>query len=185
MGFAIASECASRGAHVTLISGPTHLQAHQSNIFRIDVLSAEEMLNACMKVSPSADVIIMAAAVADYTPLAKKDKKIKKQEESLELTLINTKDILGELGKQKKKNQFLVGFALETHNELECAKAKLKKKNLDLIVLNSLNDAKAGFMHDTNKVTIIDNKNRVFTYPLKDKIEVASDIIDKIVEQIQ
>jgi phosphopantothenoylcysteine decarboxylase/phosphopantothenate--cysteine ligase len=134
----------------------------------------------CMKVFPTSQITIMAAAIADYTPVKKENQKIKKEKDNLTLQLKKTTDILFELGKAKKKNQFLVGFALESQNELSNAQKKLKNKNLDLIVLNSLQDAGAGFGHATNKVTMIDKKGNVESFDLKLKTEVAADIADKI-----
>ena len=182
MGFSIAMEAAERGAEVTLITGPTHLIASNCNINRVDVESAQEMYNACMVESPNADIIIMAAAVADYTYTEKSDVKMKKSSKPISVELSPTKDILKEIGKQKKPDQVLVGFALETNNELENAHKKLKTKNLDYIVLNSLNEKGAGFGLKTNKITIIDKAGRILPGSLKTKQEIASDILDTISE---
>ncbi len=181
MGFAIAEELAERGAKVTLVSGPVHVSCNHQNISIHKASSAEEMHNLCMKHFSGCDAAIMAAAVADFKPKIIQKKKIKKEEtgKSLHLELMPTTDILKAMG-EKKQNQVLVGFALETTNEEQYAIEKLKKKNLDFIVLNSLNDNQAGFGYDTNKITIIDNKNKVFRYPLKDKSEVATDIADML-----
>lgn len=177
MGFAIAEEAASRGASVTLITGPVHLSTPKQ-VYRKDVVSAEEMKNAILHYFDDSDVLIMAAAVADYKPKVVSDEKIKKKNAKLSLELVKTDDILKEIVKNKKQ-QFVVGFALETNNEQENAKQKLVHKNLDAIVLNSLNDTGAGFGHDTNKVTII-TTNEEKTYTLKSKKEVAVDILNFI-----
>ena len=177
MGFAIAKEAASRGASVTLITGPVHLTTPEQ-VYRKDVVSAEEMKNAILHYFDDSDVLIMAAAVADYKPKVVSDEKIKKKNAKLSLELVKTDDILKEIVKNKKQ-QFVVGFALETNNEQENAKQKLVHKNLDAIVLNSLNDTGAGFGHDTNKVTII-TANEETTYTLKSKKEVAVDILNFI-----
>ena len=177
MGFAIAEEAASRGASVTLITGPVHLSTPKQ-VYRKDVVSAEEMKNAILHYFDDSDVLIMAAAVADYKPKYVSDDKIKKKNAELSLELVKTDDILKEIVKNKKQ-QFVVGFALETNNEQENAKQKLVHKNLDAIVLNSLNDTGAGFGHDTNKVTII-TANEEKTYTLKSKKEVAVDILNFI-----
>ena len=177
MGFAIAEEAASRGASVTLITGPVHLSTPKQ-VYRKDVVSAEEMKNAILHYFDDSDVLIMAAAVADYKPKVVSDEKIKKKNAELSLELVKTDDILKEIVKNKKQ-QFVVGFALETNNEQENAKQKLVHKNLDAIVLNSLNDTGAGFGHDTNKVTII-TANEETTYALKSKKEVAVDILNFI-----
>ena len=177
MGFAIAEEAASRGAKVTLVTGPVHLTT-PDQVSRKDVVSAEEMKNTILHYFDDADVLIMAAAVADYKPKAVSDEKIKKNDAELNLELVKTDDILKEIVKNKKQ-QFVVGFALETNNEQENAKQKLVHKKLDAIVLNSLNDSGAGFGHDTNKVTIITTSEEK-TYPLKSKKEVAVDILNFI-----
>ena len=177
MGFAIAEEAASRGATVTLVTGPVHLTT-PDQVSRKNVVSAEEMKNTILHYFDDADVLIMAAAVADYKPKAVSDEKIKKNDAELSLELVKTDDILKEIVKNKKQ-QFVVGFALETNNEQENAKQKLVHKKLDAIVLNSLNDSGAGFGHDTNKVTII-TSNEEKTYTLKSKKEVAADILNFI-----
>lgn len=182
MGFALAEECARRGAQVTLITGPVQLKTQHSGIIRVDVESAGEMYEAAQAHFPDADAGILCAAVADYRPETVADKKIKreKEEEELTLHLRATQDIAASLGAIKRKQQCLVGFALETNNEQQNAEGKLERKNFDFIVLNSLNDAGAGFRHDTNKISIIDRKGRT-DYPLKSKTEVAQDIIDRLV----
>lgn len=184
MGFALAEQLASKGADVTLVSGPTHLQLANTAVNRINVISAQQMLGACTKEAQAADIIVMAAAVADYTPSTIANEKIKKAGDEMNLTLSKTTDILRELGKTKKQNQILVGFALETNNELEHAKQKLENKNLDFIVLNSMNDKGAGFGVDTNKVTLIDKQGEKVEIPLKTKQEIALDIVNKIISLV-
>ena len=179
MGYALAEECAARGAEVTLVSGPVNLSVNHPNINRIDVESAEQMYNACMSHYPTSDAGILCAAVADFTPECVADKKIKREKDDLTLNLRPTHDIAAALGKIKTDSQRLVGFALETNDETAHAQDKLKRKNLDFIVLNSLNDKGAGFRCDTNKITIIDS-GKAEEYPLKTKKEVAADIIDKL-----
>jgi len=179
MGYDIAIEAANAGAEVILVSGPTHLKADHNGVKVVKVTSAEEMYNACHEYFDTVDAAIAAAAVADYRPKIVASQKIKKAENSLVLELEKTKDILASLG-EKKKQQMLIGFALETENEIENAKNKIKKKNLDLIVLNSLNDEGAGFGKPTNKVTFIDKDFNVEPLELKSKEDVATDIINKI-----
>lgn len=185
MGYELAEKAAKLGAKVTLVSGPTNLSLLNSAIKRIDVKSAEEMYNAVHKNLNKQDVIIMAAAVADYTPVKVGGTKIKKKENVTQIELKPTKDILASVGKIKNKNQILVGFALETNDEVENAKKKLKAKNLDFIVLNSLNDKGAGFEHETNKVTFIDNNNKIEKFELKSKVNVASDIFNKVISLLK
>ena len=180
MGFALAEECAERGAEVTLVIGPTQIRPTDERIKVIDVTTAAEMYDACSQYFDESDVIIFAAAVADYTPKHPANTKIKKKENDFMLELIKTKDIAYELGKVKKPSQINVGFALETDNEMENAVSKLEKKNLDMIVLNSLQDAGAGFQHDTNKITIVDKSRIVVIFELKSKTEVARDFINYI-----
>ena len=180
MGFDIAIAAANLGAEVVLVSGPTHLQAKHSLINLIRVTSAEDMYQICHQYFNEMDVAIAAAAVADYRPKNIASQKIKKNETSFTIELEKTKDILSSLG-QIKKNQFLIGFALETENEIEHAKQKIQKKNLDLIVLNSLNDKGAGFGKPTNKVTFIDKDFNIEPQDLKTKEEVALDIVNKII----
>lgn len=179
MGYALGEECAARGAEVTLVSGPVNLSVNHPNINRIDVESAEQMYNACMSHYPTSDAGILCAAVADFTPECVADKKIKREKDDLTLNLKPTHDIAAALGKIKTDSQRLVGFALETNDETAHAQDKLKRKNFDFIVLNSLNDKGAGFRCDTNKITIIDS-SKAEEYPLKTKKEVAADIIDKL-----
>jgi phosphopantothenoylcysteine decarboxylase/phosphopantothenate--cysteine ligase len=180
MGFAIAETLAEQGARVILISGPTALTTTHTSIELQHVESAAEMHEACMRFQPESDVIVMAAAVADYTPATVSDQKLKKESGIPLLELKPTVDILADLGSHKITGQMLVGFALETHDALEHAQKKLQNKNLDLIVLNSLEDQGAGFGVDTNKITIIDKHKNIQTYSLKSKKEVALDIVNKI-----
>lgn len=183
MGFEIAKAASNLGAEVCLISGPTHEKVGNKSISITLVTSAEDMYRETLKVFDSADVAILSAAVSDYRPENISKSKIKKSEKTLTLQLVKTTDILASLGKIKK-DQFLVGFALETNNELENAKSKLVNKNLDLIVLNSLNDEGAGFAVDTNKVTFIDRHNNITKFDLKSKKEVAKDLLNVITKQI-
>ncbi len=181
MGYDIALAAAHLGANVILISGPSHLSAAHSNINLINVISAEEMYLECHKWFKDVDVAIAAAAVADYKPKIVATQKIKKHENDFYIELEKTKDILASLG-EIKKNQFLIGFALETENEIENAKLKIQKKNLDLIVLNSLNDLGAGFGKPTNKITFINKDFIIEPMELKSKEEVANDIINKVIQ---
>ncbi|WP_326493324.1 phosphopantothenoylcysteine decarboxylase [Marinifilum sp. D737] len=182
MGFAIAEELAENGANVVLVSGPTALKTKHPNINRIDVVTAQEMYQASIDNYPNCNGGIMTAAVADFTPLNPEDRKVKRGKENYSIELTPTKDIAASLGKIKAKNQFLVGFALETNDEEFNAKLKLEKKNLDFIVLNSLNDSGAGFQHDTNKISIIDNEGSAKKFELKPKIEVAKDIVEELIQ---
>ena len=184
MGFAIAEELANQGATVNLVAGPTHQHTNHPRINVIKVVSAEEMYTSCASLFPTTDVTVLAAAVADYRPLEKAEQKIKKKDENLSLVLTKTQDIAASLGKLKHNGQVIVGFALETEHEQSNAIKKLEAKNFDLIVLNSLNDKGAGFGHDTNKITIIDKRNTVRTFELKDKKEVARDIVQAIIATI-
>ncbi|UAB75390.1 bifunctional phosphopantothenoylcysteine decarboxylase/phosphopantothenate--cysteine ligase CoaBC [Mesoflavibacter sp. SCSIO 43206] len=183
MGFEIAKAAANLGAEVIIISGPTHQKVTHNLITVVPVVSAQDMYEAAHNYFKSVDVAIAAAAVADYKPKEVATQKIKKAESTLSLELEKTKDVLASLG-QIKEQQFLVGFALETNNELENAKSKLKRKNLDLIVLNSLQDKGAGFKSDTNKVTLIDKNETINTFELKSKTEVAKDILNTIISAL-
>lgn len=181
MGYAIANEFASRGAQVTIISGPVGAIETASTINIIKVKSAQQMQEATLKeYNNQIDIVVLAAAVSDYTPLLESDIKLKRKGDNLKLSLKPTADIAASIGEIKKRGVFHLGFALETNNETENACKKLKSKNLDAIVLNSLQDKGAGFAVDTNKVTIIDSKNNNYPFPLKSKKEVASDIVDFI-----
>jgi len=179
MGFALAEECAGRGAEVTLIAGPVSLTINHPNITRIDVESAEEMYNASVKAFPAMDAAILCAAVADFRPEEQYAEKVKRSGDILNISLVPNKDIAASLGKMKKANQLLVGFALETNDEENNALKKIVKKNLDFIVLNSLNDAGAGFKYDTNKIAILNRNGERKDFGLKSKKDVASDIIDE------
>lgn len=179
MGWALAKRCAQMGAYVKVIAGPVSDKLLHENVEITEVVTAEEMYNEAVRMFTSVDAAIMCAAVADYTPTKMALEKKKREESGFCLELIPTKDIAGTLGNMKKKNQVLVGFALETNNESDNARVKLKKKNLDFIVLNSLNDKGAGFQHDTNKITIISDKKET-AYPLKSKDEVALDIVNEL-----
>ncbi|GAB6012950.1 bifunctional phosphopantothenoylcysteine decarboxylase/phosphopantothenate--cysteine ligase CoaBC [Viscerimonas tarda] len=178
MGFALAEACAMRGALVTLVSGPVALSVSHPNITRINVESANEMFNASVEAFPKMDAAILCAAVADYRPKQQAEEKIKRTGEDLTIELVSNKDIAAHLGQMKKNHQILVGFALETNDEEQNAAAKIAKKNLDYIVLNSLNDSGAGFRHDTNKITIMGKDGSKKKFPLKSKKEVASDIVE-------
>jgi phosphopantothenoylcysteine decarboxylase / phosphopantothenate---cysteine ligase len=184
MGYAIANEIASLGAEVTLVSGPVSLKVEHDSITRIDVNSASEMYDATIKHFGESDITILTAAVADFTPKVVASSKVKREKSDYSIELTPTKDIAAKLGSMKRPDQILVGFALESDNEEVNAITKLEKKNLDLIVLNSLRDKGAGFMHDTNKISIINRNNNCFKYELKSKTEVARDIIEKISEII-
>ena len=181
MGVAIAEEMHKRGAEVTLVLGPSDIQVN-GGIEVIKIRSADEMFTACEKIFPEADITVMSAAVADYTPVNIAKEKIKKTENDFSVQLTKTRDILKHLGGQKREEQVLVGFALETNNEKENALKKLRSKNADLIVLNSLNDAGAGFGLDTNKITIFDKNGKEYLFETKSKREVAIDIINTIIQ---
>ncbi len=183
MGFALAKSAANLGAEVILISGPSHQTINNSFVKRIDVVSAEDMYKAAHQYFNEVDIAILSAAVADYKPKNIANQKIKKKDTSLSLELAPTKDILASLG-EIKKHQYLVGFALETNNEIENAKGKIKRKNLDAIVLNSLQDKGAGFATNTNKITIIDKNLNEKPFELKSKAEVAEDILNEIINKI-
>lgn len=181
MGFALAEECASRGAEVILITGPTSLFATHPNILRVNVESAGEMYDAALKIFPQMDAAILSAAVADYRPEQISEEKIKRSgREKYSLSLIPNPDIAASLGQIKKTGQLTIGFALETNNEVSNATKKMEEKNLDCIVLNSLNDKGAGFGHDTNKVTILSRGGEKLSFALKSKSEVAKDIINMV-----
>ncbi len=184
MGIAIATELAERGAKVDLVLGPSSLKINHPNIIVKNIESSEEMYEACMEKFPSSDISIMSAAVADYKPITKSKEKIKKNNDTFTLELTKTKDILKSLGQQKRDDQLLVGFALENNNEREYALNKLKSKNADMIVLNSLNDQGAGFGFDTNKITIFDRDGNEFGYDQKSKQQVAKDIVDRIIKML-
>lgn len=182
MGFAVAERLASLGAKVVLVAGPVALQCKNENIVRIDVVSATEMHTECLNYFGDCNGAIMVAAVADFAPVVIDNKKIKRDSSNYLLELRSNPDIAASLGMIKRKDQVLVGFALETNNEEQNALSKLRKKNLDFIVLNSLRDSGSGFQHDTNKIKILDKNGTIFNYDLKPKTEVAVDIVNKLME---
>ena len=181
MGYAIAEKLADQGAKVILVSGPVTFSTKNAGIQIVSVESAQEMYHACLELFPQCDGAVMTAAVADFTPVKPYSEKNKRGKENWHLELKPTSDIAATLGKMKKPKQMLVGFALETTDEKNNAQNKLKKKNLDFIVLNSLKDPGAGFGVDTNKITIIDKDNNQQAYELKSKKEVAADIVEKMI----
>ena len=182
MGVAIAEELANRGAKIDLVLGPSSLQIKNSSINIHHVESASQMFDTCVQLFSDADAAVMSAAVADYTPAKTSKEKIKKTSDSFNLELVKTKDILKTLGKQKKSNQLLIGFALENKNEKQYAIGKLDAKHADMIILNSLNDDGAGFGYDTNKITIFEKSGAELNYERKTKQQVAKDIVDRIVK---
>jgi phosphopantothenoylcysteine decarboxylase / phosphopantothenate---cysteine ligase len=184
MGFAIAEFLANQGAHVTLVTGPTAVETHHPGVLVKNVTSSDQMYAVCMDQFPSADITVLAAAVADYKPAVVAEQKIKKKDAALSIELIKTHDIAASLGKIKKAGQLIVGFALETEHEHENAVKKLEAKNFDLIILNSLNDKGAGFGHNTNKITLIDKNQTATSFNLKSKKEVAKDIVEAIIERV-
>lgn len=185
MGYAIADEAARRGADVTVISGPVAITPTQSNVKIVDVTSARQMLDATMEATADADIVILAAAVADYAPAQVSQSKIKREKtDEMNLLLVRNPDIAASVGVAKTASQFLVGFALETDHERDNAISKMKRKNLDMIVLNSLRNSGAGFGTDTNVIEIFTSDGNSRSYPLKSKREVATDILDAIVKQI-
>ena len=184
MGIAIADEFAAKGAEVTLVCGPTTIKSKNSLVDRIDVKSAKDMFDSCKQMQSEIDIVVMAAAVADYTPSNFSLEKVKKTDGDLKLELKRTTDILKYLGDNKLDKQILVGFAMETQNEIENAALKVKNKRADFIVLNSLNEKGAGFQEDTNKVTFVYNNQKVESFELKSKLNVAKDIANKVHELI-
>lgn len=181
MGYALAEECAKRGAQVELVSGPVSLSSKHPNIKRTEVNTAQEMYDTAVRKFAACNIAILCAAVADFTPKVVSEQKIKREGSGgMLLELVPTKDIAAELGKLKSDDQTLIGFALETNNELNNAEGKLKRKNFDFIVLNSLQDKGAGFAYDTNKVTLLFANGNKKDYPLKSKTEVAKDIVDNL-----
>jgi len=181
MGIAIAKELYHRGAAVTLVMGPSQYEFSAEGIVVVRVKTADQMYKSCHESYPESDLTVMAAAVADYTPVETADQKIKKKSDSLTITLSKTKDILKSLGEKKNSKQVLVGFALETNDEKKNALEKLAKKNADMIILNSMMDAGAGFGYDTNKITIFDKSGQEFSFDTKSKTDVAKDIVDTII----
>ena len=184
MGYAIAEALATSGAEVHLVSGPTHLALEHPRVSITRVRSAREMHDACQQKFPTTQIAVLSAAVADYRPVVQAQSKIKKSGENITLELTQNPDIAAELGRQKKAGQFVVGFALETDNERANAEKKLATKNFDLIVLNSLRDAGAGFGHDTNKITVMGKQAFVREFPLKSKKQLAYDIVDTIIQHV-
>jgi len=182
MGIALAEALAEAGANVQLVLGPTHLSTQHNGVVTTRVVTAADMFSSCMELSPKADIIVMAAAVADYRPKNVADKKMKKKDDELNIELEKTKDIARTLGSQKKNGQLLIGFSLETNNEREFALKKLQDKNLDMVVLNSLNDAGAGFNYDTNKVLLLSRNGKEQALPLQSKQEVARNIVLAIID---
>ena len=180
MGFALAETCAAQGAEVTLVAGPVQLKTKHKNIRQIDVRSADEMYRQAVNYFPDADVAILCAAVADFKPKSPSDKKLKRGNDSLTVELVPNKDIAQALGKIKKPTQRLIGFALETNDEEQNAQSKMERKNLDFIVLNSLNDENAGFGYDTNKITILHRTGEKKSFELKSKENVAEDIVNEM-----
>ena len=185
MGVSIANKAANLGANVILILGPSHQKVFHNNINVINVVSADDMLCEVLRYKDKFDIGIFSAAVSDFKPSNLSLKKIKKSDDFKEIKLALNKDILYEISKEKKSNQYLVGFALETNNEIDNSIKKLENKNLDLIVLNSLNDENAGFNYDTNKVTIIDKQKNILKYDLKSKDDVANDLLTKILNDLR
>jgi phosphopantothenoylcysteine decarboxylase/phosphopantothenate--cysteine ligase len=185
MGIALADAAVEYGAEVELVLGPVSRVPVNNSINIINVISAESMASECLARFPGCDIAILAAAVADFTPEKAEGRKIKRTGDEIVLRLLPTKDIAQTLGKMKKSSQILAGFALETHNEIVNAAAKLRRKNLDLIVMNSMQDKGAGFGNDTNRITIIDRNNIIHKFELKSKEEVARDILDKIVSLLK
>lgn len=177
MGFAIAEAFAKQGAEVTLIAGPVSLPSPQGNIHRINVVSAQDMFDATNTHFKACDIAVFCAAVADFTPTHTSTQKVKREKDNLQIELTPTKDIAAHMGLLKQEHQTLVGFALETHDESFNAQKKLVKKNLDYIVLNSLQDKGAGFMHNTNKITVFTKNNPPLAYPLLSKTEVAMRLV--------
>ncbi len=185
MGIALADAAADYGAEVELVLGPVNITPKNSSVSIINVTTAESMASECISRFPDADIAVLSAAVADYTPVKVEKKKMKKDDKNLTLQLRPTVDIAETLGKMKKTSQILAGFALETGNEMRNASGKLHRKNLDLIVLNSLREEGAGFGYDTNRITIIDRYNNIDKFELKSKEEAARDILDKIISMIK
>jgi len=185
MGIALADAAAEYGAEVELVLGPVNRAPQNKTIKIINVTSAESMADECIARFRDCDIAILAAAVADFTPEKIEERKIKRTGDEILLRLKPTKDIAEAVGKMKRKSQILAGFALETHNELANATAKLKRKNLDIIIMNSMQDNGAGFGYDTNRITIIDKSNNIDKFELKSKEETAKDILDKIVSMLK
>lgn len=184
MGITLADKAAELGAEVDLVLGPVTMRPVNSSVRVINVISASSMAEECIARFPECDIAILAAAVADFSPAKVEERKVKRTENELVISLKPTLDIAEALGKSKRESQLVAGFALETHNELTNAINKLKRKNLDLIVLNSLQDKGAGFGHQTNKITLIDRNNNIDKFELKSKEEAAGDILNKIISML-
>jgi phosphopantothenoylcysteine decarboxylase/phosphopantothenate--cysteine ligase len=184
MGIAVADAAYEYGADVRLVLGPVSIRPLNKSILITHVTTAESMAEECIKIFPECDIAVLAAAVADFTPVIVAGEKMKKSSRNMVIDLKPTRDIAEILGRSKNRSQLVAGFALETDNEIENAKTKLKRKNLDLIVLNSLQDQGAGFGFDTNRITIIDRNNIIDKFELKSKEEAARDILDKIVSML-
>ncbi len=182
MGFAIAEAFAAEGAKVHLVSGPVALETHAAGVEVIRVTSAEEMYERCSELMDRMDIAVFNAAVSDYTPVSASEKKVKRGTGEWTIQLKPTLDIAAEMGRRKSAGQVLVGFALETDNEMEHARLKLEKKNLDLVVLNSMRDSGAGFGTDTNRVTMIDRLGNIDKYELKPKAQVAGDLVQRVIK---
>jgi phosphopantothenoylcysteine decarboxylase / phosphopantothenate---cysteine ligase len=185
MGIALADTAVEFGAIVDLVLGPVNIAPRNNSINIINVTTAQSMAEECLSRFPSCDIAILAAAVSDYTPVEVSGEKLKKESADIFLKLKPTTDIAATLGQSKKPSQILAGFALETENELDNAKGKLLRKNLDIIILNSLREDGAGFGHDTNKITIIDRNNIIDKFELKSKEDAAADILEKIISLIR
>jgi phosphopantothenoylcysteine decarboxylase/phosphopantothenate--cysteine ligase len=183
MGFALAEACAYKGADVTLVTGPVALDINVPQIRRINIRTADEMFNKVTELVNDVDIVFMAAAVADYKPAHPSESKLKKKEEDLNIALLRNKDILKSVGETRKDDQVIVGFALETDDELDNARKKLDEKNLDHIILNSLQDEGAGFGVDTNIVTIINKDGTLWKSDKKHKSEIAADIVNYVIEK--
>ncbi len=184
MGIALADAAVEYGAHVDLVLGPVSISPLNNTVHIINVTSAESMAAECLSLFPGCDIALLAAAVADFTPVEVMERKIKKGDNEFVIRLKSTKDIAESMGKIKQSSQILAGFALETNDEIEHATEKLIRKNLDIIVLNSLREKGAGFGYDTNKITIIDRYNNIDKFELKSKDEAAKDILNKIVSML-
>ncbi len=185
MGYAIAEKCFEHGADVVLISGPVQITPKYEGIKVVPVTTANQMFEASVQHFPQSDVAILSAAVADFSPKNTYSNKVKRGKDDLQILLQPTKDIAGQLGEMKNEKQIMIGFALETDNEIQNAKKKLVRKNFDFIVLNSLNDPGAGFLTDTNKISIIDKNNNIDKFELKTKSLVAEDIVDKLINVLK
>jgi len=185
MGFAIAEAFAAQGAKVHLVTGPSLQETQAVGVNVIRVTSAGEMFETCSDLMEQMNIAVFNAAVSDYTPVSTSDKKVKRGEEEWSIRMKPTRDIAAEMGKRKLAGQLLVGFALETNNEMENALRKLENKNLDLVVINSLQDSGAGFANDTNKVTMADRQGNIYSYDLKPKAQVAADLVERVIKMME